>query len=233
MADFTFDTDNAARSAGSEANGASSGEPRRDSGTGSTTDANNGNEGQNNGARRETGEGVGSFGASEIPRKRRGRKPYPRDEFGNIIRPASATNAGTGSTNKGGKEGLDIKNDREKVKANITGLHAMAAVLTKQPILNLNDNEATALTNSLCDVADYHNFNLISAGGAFGLYASLATTAYMIYVPRMIKIKQDRAAENAKPANPGGFQFRQPPNREERNGNSTTGTMDYTNDVMH
>lgn len=221
MADrFSFDESGNNRTEGTTGN-ADSGEPGSNSGPASAEGANNGTGSESGGT-----EGVGSFGASEPPpKKRRGRKPFPRDAEGNIIRPA----AGTGnSSNKSNGERVDIKNDRVKVKMNIAGLHAMAAVLTKQPILNLQDNEATMLTNSLCDVADYHNINLIGAGGAFALYASLATTAYMIYVPRAIAIKQARAADDAKPANPGDYR-EETSNRAKSNGFR----MDFSNDTAH
>lgn len=182
MADKFNLNDEPAGGAGNEGSGAAG------VGPGSTSGAGTG-EGGNSGAKSgdSGGEGIApNLTATGTVRKRRpggGRKPFPRDENGNIIRDAGA------ATNKSGKEGLAVKNDRAKVKTNIAGLHAMAAVLTRQPILNLNDKEADALTNSLCDVADYHGFNLITAGGAFGLYASLATCTYMIYVPRIVAIK--------------------------------------------
>lgn len=159
-------------------------EPASTSGTPDASDGNSGVEGGNSGI-----EGIAAdLTKSGTVRKRRaggGRKPGSR----NASDPATP-----GSTDKSGKEGLALKNDRAKVQNSIAGIHAIAAVLTKQPIMNLNQQEAAALTNAACDVADYHGINLISAGGAFGLYASLATCCYMIYAPRIVALKAQRVA---------------------------------------
>lgn len=220
MADFTFDNDKPDGSTGTEAgsnNGGNAG-----SSSGETVNSNGASNaaGQSGGANGEASsfDPAAPYGRKDdgTPRKRRpggGRKP------------SSATDAtGASSTDKGAKDRLGIKNDRAKVEKNIAGLHAMAAVLTKQPIMNLKAEEATALTNSLCDVADYHNFDLMGAGGAFGMYASLATTAYMIYVPRFLLIKYNKAAEQARPVTPGEA-------REEAT--TRAGKMDFTSDVQH
>lgn len=194
MADFSFDNANPDGSNGSPVSGDISGKPGSTSGESNAQSGANGSTGTNN----------GTTGETEFPaKKRRGRKPYPRDAAGNPIRPDPATAA---SSNKSGKEGLAVKNDKAAVKQNILGLHAMAAVLTRQPILALKENEGEALANSLCDVADYHGINILQTGGAFGLYASLCTVGYMIYVPRFKAIKDNRAGltnEQERTATPG------------------------------
>lgn len=192
MADKFDITDNEAGNTGNESSGTSSERPGSDSGTRPVENGDSGIAGGTVGV-----EGIApNVTASGTIRKRRaggGRKPYPRDADGNIIRDGAASN-------QSGAKGLGLRNDRVKVRMNIAGLHAMAAILTKQPILALNDKEADALSASVCDVADYHGINLITAGGAFGLYASLATTCYMIYVPRLVMIKgQKTNAEDHSP----------------------------------
>ena len=47
----------------------------------------------------ENGSGTGAISTGETP-KRRGRKPYPRDEYGNIIRPDGSTGSKAGGTAK-------------------------------------------------------------------------------------------------------------------------------------
>lgn len=125
--------------------------------------------------------------------KRRGRQPYPRDAAGNIIRPADA---GTGAGNKaqkgkGEKLAVEFKpNNRAMVLNNIQGMHAMAAALTKQPVFLLAPHEAQALTDSLCNVLDYHRINITDATGPWGLYVALGLTAYTVYKPRLALLKR-------------------------------------------
>lgn len=149
--------------------------------------------------------------------KRRGRKPYPRDAAGNVIRPENAgTRSGVGVTSK--------LNDRAKVRQQIQGIHFAVAVLTKQPVFALNDEESIALTNSLCDVLDYHEINLTGAGGQYGLYLSLIITVYGVYAPRVAIIKNgDKIVgmTHNRPATPG----------DAKESAATKGAMDFSGDV--
>lgn len=210
MAEFTFGDHREAGSARDETGGTDSGKPGSNSGEASVANGNNG-----------TASGTGNPEGAEAA-------PFGFTKDGRVRKRRAGGGRRAGSTNRtadeGGEERLAVKNDRAKVRANIAGLHAMAAVLTKQPILVLSDKEADALTTAVCDVADYHGMNLITAGGAFGLYAALATTGYMVYVPKFLQIKYNKAAEKAKPANPGET------GKEQQ---SQAGTMDFSADVMH
>lgn len=221
MADFTLDDanpDGNDRNATSGNNNGNTGSP---SGEGTAANGANGVKGRTFHIEGQTGESSDAaplgFKPDGTPRKRRaggGRKPAD----------AASTATGT-STNKSGKEGLAVKNDKAAVKQNILGLHAMAAVLTRQPILALQEKEGEALSSALCDVADYHGINILQTGGAFGLYASLCTVSYMIYIPRIQAIKAKRAGietEPERPANPGDT-------REEAV--NKAGTMDFSGDV--
>jgi hypothetical protein len=176
-------------------------------GTGSDENGTGGSEGQagkvGGGSGGTSGAGVGpesvlggSPSAASIPEraagepapKKRGRKALPRDENGNIIR----NDTETGTANASGKDRLSVNkegkfkgNDRAKVRMQIAGLHMAAAMLSGFHPLALTDEEATALTASLCDVLDYHEIDLFASGGNWGLYASLIITAFKIYNPRL------------------------------------------------
>lgn len=181
MADFSFDT-----------NGSSDGDAKPVLGTGSEgasgqpTSGSTGSEASGNDGTASNGARDPNTVAASGPKKR-GRKPLPRDASGNIIRaPGTADAAGNprDASNKAGL-GLGFKpNDRPKIRQQIQGMHAAAAMLTKQPVFMLADVEAVALTDALCDVCDYHEMNLSDAGGPYGLYIALAITAFGIYKPR-------------------------------------------------
>lgn len=220
MAEFNIDDATKNGDTGKQTNGTGGGEPGSNGGTVNGEGGNIGTEKPNNGATRETDSGADAaplgFTAKGAPRKRRagaGRKP------------GSASGTGT-NTNAGRKEGL-VVNDREKVRNNIAGLHAMAAILTKQPLLNLNEKEAELLSNSVCDVADYHGMNLITAGGAFSLYASLCTACYMIYMPRIIQIKMKRAGIG------GGEEAPETPGEARERATREAWKMDFSQDIAN
>lgn len=154
-------------------------------------------------------------GPTAIPpatKSRRGRPSLPRDAAGNIIRDSSAidaTGTGTGAAPNAKarkQKGVAVNeykaNDRDQIFANIHGIHAAAAMLTKQPILLLQPEEALGLTKALCDVLDAHQINITDKGGRAGLYVSLALTAYGIYAPRLKAIKQGGGPINITPPRP-------------------------------
>lgn len=156
------------------------------------------------------------------PKRRRGRPP------GSANRPKSDAGTAAPAADKGDKEGVALgfkKNDRNKVQQNIAGMHMMAAVLTKQPIVMLTEPEAKALTGAVCDVADYHKISLDGAGGPLALYLALATTAYGIYVPRIVALKNLREGETivgVAPATPG---------EAKAAAQNRAGTMDFSGDI--
>lgn len=200
MAGFSLDTDGTSADANGASSGgtsASIGRPGQDSGIGGKTSGDAGEAG--NGAR-DASEFAGEPGP-----KKRGRKPLPRDEHGNIIRDGSAR-----ATNAGVKAGMALNgfvpNNRAKVRQQIQGIHTAVSVITKQPVFMLSPPEAEALTNSLCDVLDYHEISLEKSGGPYGLYMTLIVTAFGIYKPRLSAIKnggQAREKPIAKPSTPG------------------------------
>lgn len=218
MADFSFDDAREAGNSGSKVAGSEgSGEP----GSGSNGATGGG-----------LGDGIGNVAGSTAPdpgapKKRRGRPRLTDEE-----RAARAADRGStaNAPNTGGKEGVDLgfkKNDRKKVEANIAGIHMMAAILTKQPILQLRPQEGKALSDAICDVADYHNWSLDGQGGPFVLYATLLTTVYGIYVPRIVAIKAAREGDTVvdfaeAPATPGEAKSKA------QNG---AGKMDFSGDI--
>lgn len=205
MADFSFDGDNGPNVADQTTIGGE--------GSGPGASGNAFNNGQNG----------GELGGIEQAPKKRGRKAYPRDAAGNIIRPTgnASSDAASDPSERAGKpraqnqnKGVDLNakafvpNDRRKVRAQIQGMHQAIAMLVKAPIFLLNDFEADALTTSLCDVLDYHKVNLTDVTGAGGLYVALGLTVFSIYKPRMdmlakgytgLEIKQEKPAAPATP----------------------------------
>lgn len=198
---------------------------------------------QNNGAGNESGEQPGnnasnlnggstansSNDASSIPpiaKSRRGRPSLPRDASGNIIRDGSVSSNQRPDKEK--SKGLDLKgqkfvaNDRPKVRQQIQGIHQAVAMLTKQPVFILTDDEANGFTSSLCDVLDYHSINLTQAGGAAGLYLTLAITAFGIYKPRLDYIAKGGQVQVERPTAPSS------PDEII----ATKGTMDFTGDIQ-
>lgn len=49
----------------------------------------------------------------------------------------------------------------------------------------LNDLEANALTDAICDVLDEHKISLGKVVGIWGLYATLITVSFNVYMPRV------------------------------------------------
>lgn len=117
-----------------------------------------------------------------------------------------------------------VRNDRKAVSNNIQALHGVVAVLTHQPIMNLTSDEGDAMSSALCAVLDHHNIDLMKAGGALGLYATLAMTVYMVEAPRLKALRAGATKTIApsglatKPAN--GFDASQ-----------TQRPMDFTADL--
>lgn len=193
-----------------------------------TGGANSGPQGQSGSLSGSNGASAGGAGtetgvrsASTIPpavKRRRGRPAYPRDAQGNVIRPdeGNASQAGT-QTREGSKassreklavgKGAFTPNNRKAIQQQIQGMHEALATLTRQPVFMLSPPEAEALTGSLCNVLDYHEFNLTEAGGAGGLYLALGLTLFVVYKPKLDFIKsggmRNVTPSPATPATPG------------------------------
>lgn len=96
----------------------------------------------------------------------------------------------------------------------IQGLHALAATLTGNPVLMLQDNEARELAIATHGVLEHYQISLI---GPNAVWVRLAVAAGMVYVPRVgalmlqarAKARPPRAAAMATPMpeNTGGIDF--------------------------
>lgn len=210
--DFSFDSANGEGGGSSSASGSVAGNDGSNGPTG----------GPNNAA---------GTAPETLVRKRRGRKPLPRDAAGNIIRAEGEAEikASSGAPGKA-KENLDlgkakafVVNDRKAVLNNVQGLHMLLAIATKQPVFALNEQESAGMTKALCDVLDYHRINITDVTGPWGLYAALAFTAFSVYKPRVDAIrfaKMKSAEPAARPATAMDAEFSVP-----------SGGMDFSGDL--
>lgn len=191
--------------------------PGQDSGIGAT---NNGTTGADSGTEKDPN-------AAPVVAKKRGRKAFPRDAAGNIIRPAGSASAS--GANKSQQAGMDLNgfilNDRPKVRQQIQGMHAAAAMLTRQQVFMLMDSEAIALTDALCDVCDYHRINLTEKGGPYGLYIALAIVAFGIYKPRIDIIISGGEVVGVAPTKPTD-------ENEVKQRAQGNGMMNFANDIQ-
>ena len=216
MAEFSFDDGNEGAGTAGPASGGGAVGPGP-SGPGSPPSGSGGE---------AAGVGGSPASAADAPvRKRRGRPPKSDAQ-----RAAdAAARAGTGA-DKGSKEGVDLgfkKNDKAKVQQNIAGMHMMAAILTKQPVMALTEAEAKNLSAAVCDVADYHKISLDGSGGPLSLYLALATTAYAIYVPRIVALKSLKEGESIV-----GFADAPPtPGEAQQRASKGAGAMDFSGDI--
>jgi len=153
-----------------------------------------------------TNETGGSAGTIEQPaeiaavRKKRGRPPKSDAEPAGNVAADPAKKAKSKLYMKDGFRG----NNREMLRQNIQGIHAVVATLTNQPVFALTEMQADSLTNSLCDVPDYHKINITDRYGVGAMYLTLAVTLYQVYWP-MIKFimsmkKKPNATAPAMPA---------------------------------
>lgn len=144
--------------------------------------------------------GSGNIADAPVQKKRRGRTPYPRDAQGNIIRPTQ---------NQSGKDRLAsvkgfVPNNREKLRANIQGIHQAVAGLTQQPIFLLTDTEANDMSTATADLFDQLEWNITGEGGSNIYIAAFlfAVTVYRIEVPRAMAAGMMARARNISPTAP-------------------------------
>lgn len=133
------------------------------------------------GAGADTGNDTGTDTAirielSEQPRKRRGRQPK----------------SDTGNSSKS-KPSLAVT-DRKKFSRQLVGVHQAAALLFRNPLIAITDDEGTALGNALMDVLELHS---VKVSPTMLAYLNLAGVSAMIYGP---KIAVSIAVSNQKKA---------------------------------
>ena len=96
--------------------------------------------------------------------------------------PISDKAAGLGESplkTKGGK----IKSDRKKLAAGLAAAHAIAAKMTGQPALTLDDarGEPEKLADAIGEILDYYS---VAVNPVMVMWANLAFVAGSIYIPR-------------------------------------------------
>lgn len=72
-------------------------------------------------------------------------------------------------------------------------------MLTGQPVFNLSEDEAKALAKAVAEVSKHYNVVVNPKTTAL---IQLVGTAGMIYFPRILHIRMERAMRKAKPVNP-------------------------------
>lgn len=172
--------------AGNGGNGA--GEPNAEvgevgagNGAGATT---GGVDGGNGGAQenRPAPEAVEAV-AEEAPRKKRGRPP--------------------GSGKPKAPEGTEaeartpVKLDARQVAAQLQGMHAFAAAMAREPLLQLGDAQAAMLGSAVAEASKYYNF---APDGKIMALVSLAGAAMIVYVPMFAAINIKRRMQRAEQA---------------------------------
>lgn len=163
----------------------------------------------------------GAYAEAPIGKKRRGRQPYPRDENGNIIRPA-------GSSDKGNKVGLGVKtvrNDRASMKGQIDTFFKLAAQFTRMPHWMLSDQEASLEANATCDLADAMGWDLSVTGSPIGAAVIFVVTTVSIVKPRIDETIRIANAVNITPSSPATA------GEARGNGISKAGAMDFSADI--
>lgn len=91
-----------------------------------------------------------------------------------------------------------VLNDPKAFAQQAKALHGMAAVLMREPVLELRDEEADRLSCAVCRVLDKHGIDLEATSGPI-MYVELAAAVAAVYLPRVMVLAARRRA-NAAPA---------------------------------
>lgn len=136
----------------------------------------------------EAGTGESSVGVQ--PPKRRGRPPgsgkrqQSEGEIPNAV-PSDEKAAGAKRGPKKRGKGFSA-DDLANLSKQIQGLHALGAMMTGIPELQLHDKEAEMLAGGVVAVAKEYNLDI---SGKTGAMIQLAAACAAIYVPRFVVIK--------------------------------------------
>jgi hypothetical protein len=180
--------DNASSAPNANTNGPGSGSP--ESGANGAKDAANGSVPPVDGNTDGSLNSPDRIGGPEIPKKR-GRPALSAAE--KEARAAARTGTvpkASGVQKNAGSLGLD----RKLLATQMQGLHGMAAILTGNQVLQINEQEATALANAITDLAVHYQLDF---AGPVALWTNLVATVGMIYVPRFLMMQQMKAIEAA------------------------------------
>ena len=85
--------------------------------------------------------------------------------------------------------------DPKEIAPQIQGLHALLATITKQPVFVLTNEEAKNMAIALSEVSKHYNINVMS--GPRASLVSLAAVCGMIYIPKVVLIRNQRKAQKA------------------------------------
>lgn len=139
----------------------------------------------------------------EAPKRGRGR---PRKD-GSVPPPETPL---TGDTPKRGRppkrQAPEV--DAPALAKQLMGLHMMGAVITGAPELQLTEAEAIGLAEAVAAIAREYN---LSIDGKTGAAIQFIGACAVIYIPRLLKIKQRKLAHTAHDAD-------EPPIASEANG---------------
>jgi hypothetical protein len=139
--------------------------------------------------------------------KKRGRPALPRDKNGNVIRPESSVKAEPAKDALGDvprKKKSDSKRTEyttsqiDLLAKQTVGVHAMLALMTGMPELQINETEGAILARAISAVAS--EYGVAVSGKAAAGMQMLAACA-MVYAPRAIKIAQRVNSEKIASSN--------------------------------
>lgn len=134
--------------------------------------------------------GNGNSDPAAFVKRGRGR---PRKDGGNAESAGSAgQQAGKGQSKKATK--LDVGLFARQIQ----GVHAMLALVTKNPVWNIEEKAAESLAAALLDVMSHHSINIDPASMA---YMKLAGVCAMIYGPKLLVLKQQSDAKKRQQDN--------------------------------
>lgn len=98
---------------------------------------------------------------------------------------------------KKGKAGLALT--PEELAPRIQGLHSILAMMTQQPVFEIQSAEAKQLANAICDVASYYEIDL---SGPYAAWINLAAVCGVIYLPRVLHVRSEASRARQRPITP-------------------------------
>jgi hypothetical protein len=128
----------------------------------------------------------------EPPKKRRGRKPMPRDENGNIIRDGKTESDSvtvSAPKKRGRKKTAEI--DKGLLARQIVGLHQIGAMVSGIPQMAISGDEASVLAEAVANVAAEYD---LAIDGKTGALLQLAFACASVYGPRIYMVMTTKKA---------------------------------------
>lgn len=122
-------------------------------------------------------------GGTSEPEIRRGRGRPPKDSAAPVSPGSDTPQPKRGRPKSGKKEAVDIG----ALAKQLQGLHAIAAMVTGLPQLQIAPQEAEMLSSAIVNVCEEYD---LSVSGKTGAALQLFAAAGMIYIPRIPQIQQ-------------------------------------------